>query len=196
MKDDNFVLLCAETVVCIEDLINSYLNEGYTFRGEMFIHYQQYHQAMYKEPKKQRKTPQKITEASGKFYEWYKLYPVKKGKSTALKSWNKLKMDDYMADHLIVCLKMQIKYDAQWKAGIGIPHPSTYLNQKRWNDEIVKESSDEKPDWAKIPRDDNQLWDFAKKYNYPGPGHMTYSQYRQFLNSAVEKRLSGEKFEF
>ncbi len=43
-------------------------------------------------------------------------------------------------------------------------------------------------DWAKVPRDDDQLWPWAKKHGYPGPGSMTYRQYRARLHAAVESK--------
>jgi hypothetical protein len=45
-------------------------------------------------------------------------------------------------------------------------------------------------EWAKIPRDDEQLWSWAKKHGYPEPGSMTYRQYRSRLQVAVDARLS------
>jgi len=47
-----------------------------------------------------------------------------------------------------------------------------------------------KLEWAKVPRDDNQLWPWAKRHGYPDPGTMSYHQYRQFLYSHVERRLN------
>jgi hypothetical protein len=45
-------------------------------------------------------------------------------------------------------------------------------------------------DWARIPRDDEQLWPWAKKHGYPEPGSMTYRQYRSRLQMAVDARLA------
>jgi len=60
---------------------------------------------------------------------------VKKSKAQALKSWDRQKLDP-MADQLIAILKNQKATDSQWREGFGIPHPSTYLNNQRWEDEI------------------------------------------------------------
>ncbi len=45
------------------------------------------------------------------------------------------------------------------------------------------------PAWAKLPFDDNKLWDHAKEHGLPGPGSMTYPQYRRYLQACIEKRL-------
>ena len=128
-------------------------------------------------------------EAQSRFLDWYEIYPLKKSKSKAEQSWNSQKLDK-RADELISILKNQIENDGQWREGIGIPHPSTYLNQQRWNAEIAPMSKS-KPEWAKIPRDDDSMWQWAKNNGFHGPGQMTYAQYRQSLNLAVEKRLNG-----
>jgi len=69
--------------------------------------------------------------------EFYSAYPLKKSKAQAFKSWKKLKPD------LGVCLsaiqsqmieksflKAEKKFCPEWK------HPSTWLNQQCWEDEI------------------------------------------------------------
>jgi len=52
----------------------------------------------------------------------------------------------------------------------------------------------EKPAWAKIPSDDDELWNWASANGYPGPGTMTYQQYRGVLRSRVEARMQREGF--
>ena len=43
----------------------------------------------------------------------------------------------------------------------------------------------------KIPRSNEELWNWAKQHKYPGPGSMTYQGYRQLLANEVEKRLAA-----
>lgn len=69
------------------------------------------------------------------FDEFYKLYPRKVGRFMAKKSFNKLsKRERLLAyDGLINYIKFweHNKTEKQF-----IPHPSTFINQKRWEDEI------------------------------------------------------------
>jgi len=61
-------------------------------------------------------------------------YPKKVGKGSAEKAWEKLKPDLAV---VLASLKEQ-KQSRQWteNAGQYIPHPTTWLNQKRWEDEV------------------------------------------------------------
>lgn len=72
-----------------------------------------------------------------------------------------------------------------------IPLPTTYLNGERWNDEIIK-TDKQKPEWATLPRANDELWPFAKKNGYSAPGSKTYDQYRQSLTIEIERRLHKE----
>jgi hypothetical protein len=69
-----------------------------------------------------------------RFEEWWKCYPKKVGKLAAQKKWRVKKLDA-QADILIADAANRIANDSQWIGGY-IPHPTTYLNGERWNDEI------------------------------------------------------------
>lgn len=71
------------------------------------------------------------------FETFWKLYPRKIGKKTALTKWKKIKPDEQLNTTILEALKKYCKVD-QWTKDNGafIPHPSTWLNQERWNDEI------------------------------------------------------------
>lgn len=71
-----------------------------------------------------------------KFDEWYAHYPKKVGKAQALKAFKKLKPSDELVATMIDAVKAQCKSD-NWRKDNGqfIPHPSTWLNGKRWEDE-------------------------------------------------------------
>lgn len=69
------------------------------------------------------------------FWHWY---PNKQGKKPALKSWNKEKPD---LNEVRKTLEWQIKSE-QWRKGF-IPLPTTYLNQRRWEDERPPETKPE-----------------------------------------------------
>ena len=67
------------------------------------------------------------------FIEFWTLYPVHKAKKVAARSWRRLprKHKDQALEHLR--RRPFAESDKQY-----VPHPSTYLNQERWNDEDIK----------------------------------------------------------
>lgn len=80
------------------------------------------------------KTPISPKGESVLFEEFWRLYPVKKGKKAALKKWNSLRLDN-LAEEILSKLKLQIQFDDAWFRGFA-PNPLTYLSQERWEDEI------------------------------------------------------------
>lgn len=80
---------------------------------------------------------------SGDFEHFYLEYPKKVGKEPAWRAWQKLNSDLPPLDELIKIVRA-MKETPNWKKDNGqfIPHPATWLNQKRWLDEIeVKNNS-------------------------------------------------------
>ena len=82
------------------------------------------------------------------FDAFWKAYPRHTSKSTALKAWNKIRPNNELLAKMLKAINDQ-KTSDQWikDGGQFIPHPATWLNQKRWEDEIQKE---EVPSWMKI----------------------------------------------
>jgi len=68
------------------------------------------------------------------FNSFWSTYPVKKGKGNAEKSWEKLKPD---LQTVLTAIEKQKQTD-QWTKDNGkfIPYPATWLNGKRWEDEV------------------------------------------------------------
>lgn len=71
--------------------------------------------------------------ANGAFDAFWIAYPKKTAKQTAIKAWKRISEDQVPA--LMEALDKQQSCD-QWQRGI-IPHPATWLNQHRWEDELV-----------------------------------------------------------
>jgi len=71
------------------------------------------------------------------FASFWKLYPRKVGKDKAEKAWAKLKVDQALYDLMVTALAKQV-LTPDWvkERGQFIPHPATWLNGKRWQDEI------------------------------------------------------------
>ena len=63
-------------------------------------------------------------------------YPRKVGKSNAEKAWRKLDPDPETVKDIITAIAVQRESD-QWRRDEGqfIPHPATWLNGRRWEDE-------------------------------------------------------------
>lgn len=70
------------------------------------------------------------------FAEFWKAYPKRVGKAAALKVWMRLKPDSTTRDAITVAIAKQSK-SQQWRTEGGryIPHPATWLNQGRWEDD-------------------------------------------------------------
>lgn len=66
------------------------------------------------------------------FETFWKEYPRKIGKGAALKAWKRNGIPDL--DILLTALSKQ-KKSKQWEDSQFIPHPATWLNQGRWEDE-------------------------------------------------------------
>jgi hypothetical protein len=76
------------------------------------------------------------------FFDFYSTYPNKVSKQEAQKSWDKLVDKDLDLEMVISALREQIDKKAALRdAGEFVaswPHPSTWLNQVRWTDEIAE----------------------------------------------------------
>lgn len=75
--------------------------------------------------------------ADDKFVTFWSAYPNKSNKANALKSW--VKIDPSLHDQIIASVKSNAEHNEQWikDGGKFIPHAATWLNGKRWEDEIV-----------------------------------------------------------
>lgn len=71
-----------------------------------------------------------------RFDEFWKVYPKKQGKGAAEKSWEKIKPTEDLFLTIMDSLKKNVEENPNWKTDNGrfIPNPSTWLNQKRWED--------------------------------------------------------------
>lgn len=83
------------------------------------------------------------------FSAWWEKYPRKVGKESVLKKWLALEKAGSLPSLDVMLEKLEEqKQSQQWlkDGGEFIPHPSTYLNQKRWED--VLELPGEVEPWA------------------------------------------------
>lgn len=86
---------------------------------------------------KEKKYTPLTPQGDARFSEFWKAYPRKVGKATAEKAWAKLKVTDELHSTILAALEKH-KVSDQWTKDGGqfIPHPSTWLNQRRWEDEL------------------------------------------------------------
>ena len=81
---------------------------------------------------KTRAREEKTPPGFGRFWE---SYPRKTAKQEAIKAFEKLKPDAMLIETMVKAIERQ-KQSAQWQEDGGryIPHPATWINQRRWED--------------------------------------------------------------
>lgn len=79
-------------------------------------------------------TPKGVDERFSKFWS---AYPNKVGKGSAEKIFQKLKVDDQLLSTMLSAIEVQ-RQSLRWTKDNGqyIPNPSTWLNQRRWEDGV------------------------------------------------------------
>ena len=91
-----------------------------------------------REPKKQPDWKPEI------FQRFWDLYPRHESKQSAITAWDKLKPSNDTIKEMSAALRRQVESE-QWQRGIGIPYGSTYLNQRRWEDEPSPDRTHSQP---------------------------------------------------
>lgn len=79
------------------------------------------------------------------FDEFWTVYPRRVGKADAIKAWKKLKPDRLLLDTMIAAINKQQKTE-QWQTEKFIPYPASWLNGRRWEDEIPNQKGVKKND--------------------------------------------------
>jgi len=86
--------------------------------------------------KEEREMEEKTGATPSGFEEFWKAYPRKVGRGRAAELWKRLKVKVELSKTILAELERQKKSHNWTKAnGQYIPHPSTWLAQKRWEDE-------------------------------------------------------------
>ena len=82
-------------------------------------------------------TTQPAVASAERFDRFWSVYPRKQGKDEARKAWNKLKPSDTLVTTILAIIEA-FKQTEDWKKDKGqyVPHPATWLNGKRWEDEL------------------------------------------------------------
>lgn len=87
--------------------------------------------------KNKEKEKEKKIDCANKFVTFWDAYPRKVSKDAAQKAFEKLSPDDDLFYNILQAIQKQ-KQSEQWQEDGGqyIPYPATWLNQKRWQDEV------------------------------------------------------------
>ena len=86
------------------------------------------------------------------FDQFWNIYPRKVSKQAAVLAWKKLTPSQQLYEQIIAAVKMSLTENPQWlrQNGDFIPHPATYLNNRRWEDELpAKKTEGNKNNHAK-----------------------------------------------
>ena len=78
-----------------------------------------------------------------RFADFWQVYPTKREKKKAREAWKRHKLDA-RADEIIADVEKRQRLDEQWQRGY-IPHPTTYINGHRWEDEVAQSRSEPRP---------------------------------------------------
>ena len=83
--------------------------------------------------------PKHAQEMQERFERFWNAYPRHTAKQNALKAFLKVAPDEALLERMLAAIASQKESD-QWTKDGGqfIPHPATWLNQERWNDELPK----------------------------------------------------------
>ena len=87
------------------------------------------------------------SERDVRFEKFWELYPKKIAKGAALKAWQKIAPANGLCETILNQVRAAMLTD-QWQRDGGqyIPHPSTWLNQSRWEDDYSKRTPVKKRD--------------------------------------------------
>ena len=82
------------------------------------------------------------------FDDFWNVYPRHVAKQNALKSWKALKPNDELLQAILADVNRRLGGEWRGKDMQYIPHPSTYLNQRRWEDEteVTRVAEHREPD--------------------------------------------------
>lgn len=72
------------------------------------------------------------------FEAFWLVYPRKIAKGSAWKAWQKLQPSPALCETILASVEAH-RQDRQWRINGGqyVPHPSTFLNQRRFEDELT-----------------------------------------------------------
>jgi len=117
---------------------SSFFNDGSLFPSPLYtnLHLKGKNLLKKKPPLKE-----KILLLEEGFNKFWTIYPWKVAKAPAFKAWTKLCPDSSLLEIILSAVEAH-KKTKQWQDKQFIPRPLTWLNQKRWEDELEEKSDD------------------------------------------------------
>ena len=86
-----------------------------------------------KKPRKKREAKSAPDWKPERFEAFWRSYPCGDGKQKAIAAWDNLRPSEGLLREMAMGLMRQLQRE-DWQRGVGIPHASTWLNQRRWED--------------------------------------------------------------
>lgn len=102
-------------------------------------------------------TPKWDPEGFEKFWAYYRAHARGENRAAAVKAWDKLRPDKELIKTMGTALMAQIQ-SSEWRRGVGIPYMSSWINSRRWQDDLKVEEARETVN----PGDDGEdlpVWD-------------------------------------
>lgn len=95
------------------------------------------------------------------FDDFWKVYPRHVAKQNAQRSWKSLKPNDELVKRIVADVNRRLESEWRGKDMQYIPHPSTYLNQRRWEDEteVKKVAEHREPDPVILTDEEQRIID-------------------------------------
>ena len=116
------------------------------------------------EGEKEAKDDKEANQNEERFNQFWAEYPKKRDKQASKKAFTKLHVDVKLFDKMMASLSQFKKsYDWQKNGGQFIPYPSTWLNGRRWEDELTTTS---KPQAHREDKKENAINNTKDKFSW------------------------------
>ena len=148
VRDESGKLTSAEWTVSDHPMLENPMLENPMLENPMLENRTQYNTKEYNTKEFITKdippiSPKGEKDCSDMFNQFWAAYPKHIAKQSAVKAFEKMKPDEKLLEAMLKAIAMQ-KESKQWEkdGGAFIPYPATWLNQRRWEDELPQVESD------------------------------------------------------
>ena len=148
IRDDSGKLTSVEWTVSDRPMFEKPMLENPMLENPMLENRTQYNTKEYNTKEFITKDIPPISPKGGKdcsdlFNQFWSAYPKHIAKQSAVKAFEKLKPDEKLLEAMLKAIESQ-KGSKQWEkdGGAFIPYPATWLNQRRWEDELPQVETD------------------------------------------------------
>lgn len=148
VRDESGKLISVEWTVSDQPMLGKPMLENPMLENPMLENRTQYNTKEYNTKEFITKdippiSPKGKTDCSDLFNQFWAAYPKHIAKQSAVKAFEKLKPDEKLLEAMLKAIELQ-KESKQWEkdGGAFIPYPATWLNQRRWEDELPQGETD------------------------------------------------------